>query len=107
MAETNELSISDLVEIEVKKRLSANARRAGKARLTKMTAEERKRVAELGAEARWGKKIDAPDPKGPKGPKGPKPDQQPSRSIMLNRKPCRQTGIPLTHPTLFEIPEAA
>jgi len=41
---------------------------AGKARLTSMSAEERKRIAKLAAEARWRKKIDAPDPTDPQGP---------------------------------------
>lgn len=37
----------------------------GKARLTKMTAEERSRIARLAARARWGKKTAAPDPNPP------------------------------------------
>jgi len=36
---------------------AANGRRGGKARLTKMTAEERTRVAKLAARARWTKKA--------------------------------------------------
>jgi hypothetical protein len=43
-------------------------RRGGKSRLVKMTAEERSRVAKLAAQARWGKKAEAPDPNDPKGP---------------------------------------
>lgn len=78
-------------------------RMGGKARLTKMTAEDRKRVAKLAAQARWGKKADAPDPNDPKGSKG---DQKPS--ILLSRKPCRQTGVPLApHHPLLEIREVA
>jgi hypothetical protein len=57
-----------------------SGRRGGKARLTKMTAEERTRIARLAAQTRWAKKADAPDPTDPKGPKR---DQQPEgRSIM-------------------------
>jgi hypothetical protein len=44
-------------------------RRGGKARLTKMTAEDRRRIAQLAAAARWGKKATAPDPTDPQGPK--------------------------------------
>lgn len=43
-------------------------RRGGKSRLTKMTAEERSRIARLAAQARWGKKADAPNPTDPSGP---------------------------------------
>jgi hypothetical protein len=43
-------------------------RRGGKSRLTKMTAEERSRIARLAAQARWGKKAIAPDPNDPNGP---------------------------------------
>jgi hypothetical protein len=82
MADNNQLQISDLVEIEIKKRLSASGRRAGKARLTSMTAEERKRIARLAAKARWAKKPEAPDPN---DPKGTKPDQQPRPGIMSSQ----------------------
>jgi hypothetical protein len=49
--------------------LSERARKGGKARLVKMTAEERTRIAKLAAAARWAKKAEAPDPTDPKGPK--------------------------------------
>lgn len=39
--------------------LSRLGRKGGKARLTKMTAEERKDVARKAAQARWGKKKEA------------------------------------------------
>jgi chitodextrinase len=48
--------------------LSERARKGGKARLVKMTAAERSRIAKLAAEARWHKKADAPDPTDPQGP---------------------------------------
>ena len=48
---------------------AAMGRRGGKARLTKMTADERTRIAKLAAQARWGKKAGAPDPTDPQGPK--------------------------------------
>lgn len=44
-------------------------RRGGKARLTSMTAEERRRIARLAARARWGKKAETPTPP-PSGPNG-------------------------------------
>lgn len=59
--------------------LSERARKGGKARLTKMTAEERTRIAKLAAQARWAKKPDGPDPGDPKRPGG---DQQPKPGIM-------------------------
>ena len=43
-------------------------RRGARARMTKMTAEERTRIARLAAQARWGKKATAPDPTDPQGP---------------------------------------
>jgi hypothetical protein len=45
-------------------------RRGGKARLTSMTAEERRRIAKLAAEARWKKKSTTPDPTDPNSPDG-------------------------------------
>ena len=52
-------------------------RRGGKARLTKMTAEERTRVAKRAAQARWGKKGHVPDPTPPTpDPNGPERDGQ-------------------------------
>jgi hypothetical protein len=80
-------------------------RRGGKARLTTMCAEERSRIARLAAQARWAKKTTAPDPSDPKGPKRDQPGER--SGIMSTRKPRRQTGVALTQPTLFEIPEAA
>jgi hypothetical protein len=67
--------------------------RAGKARLTSMTAEERKRIAKLAAAARWGKKADAPDPTTPP-PNGPERDRQCAEAgIMYSaRRPARSTG---------------
>jgi hypothetical protein len=72
--------------------LRRSASRAGKARLTSMTAEQRKRVAKLAAEARWRKKTTSPEPTDPKGPDS---DARPIRTgIMLNgpRRPliCRK-----------------
>lgn len=57
-------------ELAVNEHAAALGRRGGKARLVKMTAEERTRVAKLAAQARWAKRADAPDPNDPKGPKG-------------------------------------
>lgn len=55
-------------------------RRGGKARLTKMTADERTRIAKLAAETRWRRKTE-PDPTDPNGPNH---DQRPIiRKIML------------------------
>lgn len=82
--------------------LSERARKGGKARLTKMTAEERTRVAKLAAEARWHKKT-SPDPNNPQGTKRDK--QGEGSGITSTRKPCRQTGVPISQPTLFEIAE--
>lgn len=61
-------------------------RRGGKARLTKMTSEQRREVARRAAHARWGKKQEAPQPPDPKGPDR---DQQGAESgIMLTgRRP--------------------
>jgi hypothetical protein len=79
--------------------------RAGKARLVKMTAEERTRIARLAAQARWAKKPNAPDPTDPKGPKH---DEQSSETgIMSTRRACRRPPVSTTQPTLFELPEAA
>ena len=73
----------------------ALGRRGGKARLTKMTAEERTRIAKLAAQARWGKKAtpNAPDPNHPKGPK--RDGQWAEAGIMLSsRRPA--VGVPST-----------
>jgi hypothetical protein len=83
--------------------LSERARKGGKARLTKMTAEERSRVARLGAQARWGKKTEAPPPNDPKGPK-----RDPQRQgILSTRKPCGRTGASLPPLTIVEVRESA
>ena len=76
---------------------AALGRLGGKARLTKMTAEERSRIAKLAAEARWGKKAEAPDPTDPKGPHR---DQQGAEAgIMLSgrRKPAVPVSV-TSHP---------
>lgn len=83
---------------------AAMGRRGGKARLVKMTAEERTRIAKIAAQARWAKKAEAPDPSDPKGPKR---DERQGPGIMSTRKPCRRTGISPLQPTLFEIQEPA
>jgi hypothetical protein len=66
---------------------AALGRRGGKARLVKMTAEERTRIAKLAAQARWGKKADAPEPPNPNGPGSPDRDRQGAEAgIMLNSR---------------------
>ena len=77
----------------------------GQARARNLSAERRKEIARLAAQARWKKNADAPDPNGPKGPK--RDGQKPGSGILSTRKPCRQTGVASNQPTLFEIPEAA
>jgi len=77
----------------------------GLARARKLTSEERSRIARLAAQARWGKKADAPDPNDPKGTKGDPQPGKPGVGILLSRKACRQAGVSLTQPTLLEIPE--
>jgi hypothetical protein len=79
-----------------------SGRRGGKARLVKMTSEQRSRIARLAAQARWGKKAGGPDPTDPNGPGR---DDQPKPGIMSTRKPCRQTGITSHQPSLFKISE--
>ncbi|MGA8619727.1 MAG: hypothetical protein WB660_14570 [Candidatus Sulfotelmatobacter sp.] len=44
-------------------------KRGARARMIKMTAEERRRIAKHAAQARWAKKAAAPDPNDPKGTK--------------------------------------
>jgi hypothetical protein len=56
--------------------LRRSASRAGKGRLTSMTAEQRRESARRAAQARWGKKAVAPDPNNPPDPKGPNRDEQ-------------------------------
>src|SRR4051794_24335911 len=51
-------------------------RRGARARMTKMTPEERRRIARLAAKARWSKKPTVPD--GPDG--GPDGDSRPIRT---------------------------
>lgn len=58
-------------------------KRGARARMTKMTAEERRRVAKRAAQARWGKKADAPNPDGPKGPNR---DERRGPGIMLSAR---------------------
>lgn len=68
---------------------AALGRRGGKARLTKMTAEERTRIAKLAAQARWGKKTDSPTPD-PTDPKGPGRDHQGAEAgiLLTARRPA-------------------
>jgi hypothetical protein len=56
---------------------AAIGKRGGDARMTKMTPEERSRIAKLAAQARWAKKITAPDPNDPKTPLHDKQRQGP------------------------------
>jgi hypothetical protein len=59
----------------------------GKARREKLTPEERKRIAQLAAKARWAKKAGAPGPPDPTDPKGPHRDQQHAEAgIMYSRR---------------------
>ena len=54
-----------------------SARKAGKARLTTMTPEQRRESARRAARARWAKKNGAPNPTpNPTDPKGPNRDEQ-------------------------------
>lgn len=71
-------------------------RRGGKARLTKMTAEERTRIAKLAAQARWGKKAAAPDPTDPKGPKRDQQGEGPGilSSPRISCRPSHAKNIP-------------
>lgn len=70
-------------------------RRGGKSRMTKMTAEERRRVAKLAAQARWSKKGTTPEPP----PNGPSPDrdaQGAEAGIMLNSRRRPAHRVPST-----------
>jgi len=75
--------------------LRRRASRAGKARLTSMTAEDRRRVAKLAAQARWKKKKGGPDGGGsPDGSNGGNGGSRPiSTGIMSTGrrlpKPCK------------------
>ena len=55
-------------------------RRGARARMTKLTAEQRRDIARNAAQARWGKKATAPDPHDPKGPHR---DQQGAESGIM------------------------
>jgi hypothetical protein len=57
-------------------------RRGARARMTKMTAEERSRVAKRAAQARWQKKAEAPEPT-PTDPQGPGRDGQYAESGIM------------------------
>lgn len=91
--------------------LRRSASRAGKARLTSMTAEDRKRVAKLAAQARWAKKLDAPDPTDPKGPKRDQQGEGPGimSTPRIACRPSHAKNIPrLAAPAaLFRLFEAA
>lgn len=79
-------------------------RRGGKSRLTKMTAEERTRVAKLAAQARWAKKAEAPDPTDPQGPNHDEESRGPD--IMLNgRRPA--TSAASSHLSVRSLAHAA
>jgi hypothetical protein len=76
-----------------------NGRLGGKARLVKMSAEERHRIAKLAAQARWAKQAGGPDsPDG--GPE--RPIKGGATSIMLSsrRTPRRVASLSLP---LFEL----
>jgi hypothetical protein len=73
--------------------LSERARKGGKARLTKMTAAERTRIARLAANARWGKKAGSPVPPDPNGPSSPDRDRQGAEAgIMLTRRAAHRAN---------------
>ena len=66
-------------------------RRGGKARSAKMPPEERKRIARLAAQARWGKKATAPDPTDPQGPNRDR-EQGPGIMLSARRRPVHATS---------------
>ena len=52
------------------------ARRGAVNRAKKLTADQRRDIAKRAAQARWGKKTEAPTPPDPNGPQGPNRDEQ-------------------------------
>lgn len=75
------------------------------ARTKALSPERRKEIARLAAQARWGKKVTAPDPNDPLGPKREREGEIPG--IMSTRKPCRPQTRIASQPTLFEDSEVA
>ena len=72
------------------------------ARTKALSPERRKEIARLAAQARWHKKLDAPDPTDPQGPKRGDEDQvlcnlSPAPTLEQSRRPCRPV-----QPALFE-----
>lgn len=94
------LQISVMAEMVVATKdehAAALGRRGGKARLVKMSAEERTRIAKLAATARWAKKAGPPAPTDPNNPGGPGRDQQHAEAGILlspRRRPCATAPSP-------------
>lgn len=64
-------------------------RRGGVGRAKSLTPEQRREIAQRAAQARWAKKVTAPDPTDPKGPKH---DEGQTPGIMLSgRRPATST----------------
>lgn len=68
-----------------------SARKAGKARMTKMTPEQRRESARRAAQARWGKKAVAPDPSPTDPGSGPERDRQ-GQIELTSRRPVARTN---------------
>lgn len=75
--------MADEVVISKSAAAAALGRIGGKARLVKMTAEERQRIAKLAARARWAKGKTAPDPTDPTDPQGPNRDRRGDETGIL------------------------
>ena len=83
-------------------------RRGARARMTKMTAQERSRIARNAAQARWQKKATAPDPT-PTDPQGPQGrDQQWAEAGIMSTPRRRPTvGVPSNNPPVRSRAHAA
>jgi len=80
--------------------------RAGKARMVKMTPEERRRVAKLGAQARWAKHHPAPPPPDPPDPGDPRRDSQYSESGIMSTPPPVSERKPVVPVSVKNRPES-
>ena len=66
-------------------------RRGGKARMRNLSPEQRRDIARRAAQARWGKKADAPDPNSPLDPKPHRDEQFAEAGIMSS--PRRRPSV--------------
>lgn len=70
-------------------------RRGARARMTKLSAEQRRQIARNAAQARWAKKTQPPQPPDPQGPGSPDRDGQYAEAGIMLSYP-RRPAVPVS-----------